>query len=74
MIATILFVVGLFAVGLVLIVEGLAWWLAPSFVERMLAALRDLSVSVRRQIGLLAAVIGLILVLTAHQLGLSIGR
>ncbi|MDF1718919.1 MAG: DUF2065 domain-containing protein [Antarcticimicrobium sp.] len=57
------------AFGLVLIVEGLAWVLAPSLVERMLEALRALPEPARRQIGALGLVIGLILLWIAHQLG-----
>jgi len=57
------------ALGLVLIVEGLAWVLAPSLVERMLEALRALPEPARRQIGALGLVIGLILLWIAHQLG-----
>ena len=59
----------LLALGLVLIVEGLAYALAPSLIERMLEALRQLPESVLRQIGLLAVVAGLLLVRAAHQLG-----
>ena len=57
------------ALGLVLIVEGLAWVLAPSLVERMLEALRALPEPVRRQVGALGLVSGLILFWIAHQLG-----
>jgi len=57
------------AFGLVLIVEGLAWVLAPSLVERTLEALRALPEPARRQIGALGLVIGLILLWIAHQLG-----
>ena len=57
------------ALGLVLIVEGLAWVLAPSLVERMLEALRALPEPARRQIGALGLVTGLILLWIAHQLG-----
>ncbi len=57
------------ALGLVLIVEGLAWVLAPSLVERMLEALRALPEPARRQIGALGLVVGLILLWIAHQLG-----
>lgn len=53
------------AVGLVLILEGLVWALAPSMVERMLQALRDLPEVARRQVGALAVVSGLILLLLA---------
>lgn len=57
------------AFGLVLIVEGLAWLLAPSLVEQMLEMLRNLPEGVRRQIGALAVVSGLILLWIAHWLG-----
>jgi uncharacterized protein YjeT (DUF2065 family) len=57
------------ALGLVLIVEGLAYALAPSLVERMLEAMRQVPDDARRQIGGLALVLGLILVWVAHQLG-----
>ncbi|AVO36956.1 DUF2065 domain-containing protein [Pukyongiella litopenaei] len=59
----------LLALGLVLIVEGLAWVLAPSLVERMLELLRELPVEARRQLGALALVSGLILLWLAHWLG-----
>ncbi|TDK43241.1 DUF2065 domain-containing protein [Antarcticimicrobium luteum] len=57
------------ALGLVLIVEGLAWVLAPSLVEQLLERLRALPVPARRLIGALALVAGLILLWTAQQLG-----
>ena len=57
------------AFGLVLIVEGLVWVLAPSLVERMLETLRALPESARRQFGALALVIGLILLWVTHALG-----
>lgn len=57
------------ALGLVLIVEGLVWVLAPSLVERILEALRDLPEPARRQIGGLAVVTGLILLWIADQAG-----
>ncbi|TMV09543.1 DUF2065 domain-containing protein [Ruegeria sediminis] len=59
----------LLAFGLVLIVEGLAYALAPSLVERMLEALRALPESARRNVGLLCVVSGLILLWGAYQLG-----
>ena len=59
----------LFALGLVMIVEGLAYALAPSLVERMLEALRSMPEGAVRQIGLLALVTGLICVWGAYQLG-----
>ncbi|WP_424984724.1 DUF2065 domain-containing protein [Microbulbifer sp. S227A] len=59
----------LLALGLVLIVEGLAWVLAPSFIEQMLEMLRSLPISARRQLGALAIVSGLILLWGAQWLG-----
>ena len=46
------------ALGLVLIVEGLAYALAPSLVETLLAALREIPEPARRTLGLLAIVAG----------------
>ncbi len=59
----------LLAFGLVMIVEGLAYALAPSLVERMLEALRTLPEGALRQIGALVVVTGLICVWGAFQLG-----
>lgn len=60
---------GLYALGLVLIVEGLAWMLAPSLIEQMLEMLRRMPIGARRQIGALALVSGLILLWIAGALG-----
>ena len=60
---------GLYALGLVLIVEGLAWMLAPSLIEQMLELLRRMPIGARRQIGALALVSGLILLWIAGALG-----
>ena len=60
----------LLAVGLVLIVEGLAYVLAPSLIERLLELLRVLPENVLRNVGMLAFVTGLILVWGAFQIGL----
>ncbi|MFK7764691.1 MAG: DUF2065 domain-containing protein [Roseobacter sp.] len=59
----------LLAFGLVMIIEGLAYALAPSLIERMLEMLRSLPEAAVRQIGGLIAVSGLILVWSAWQLG-----
>ncbi len=61
----------LMALGLVLIVEGLAYALAPSLIERVLEVLRSLPEGIRRQMGVLALVSGLLLVWAAFQLGLN---
>jgi uncharacterized protein YjeT (DUF2065 family) len=59
----------LLAFGLVLIVEGLVYALAPSLIEQMLATLRELSIDGRRMMGLGALAIGLLLVWIAKTLG-----
>nr|WP_170616506.1 DUF2065 domain-containing protein [uncultured Ruegeria sp.] len=59
----------LLAFGLVLIVEGLAYALAPSLIERMLETLRTLPEQARRITGLLCVISGLILLWGAYQLG-----
>ena len=59
----------LLALGLVLIVEGLAYALAPSLIEDLLRALRDLSLAMRRNIGLLCLATGVALVWFAKLLG-----
>jgi uncharacterized protein len=59
----------LLALGLVLIVEGLAYALAPSLVETLLAALRQIPEAARRSLGLLAIVAGLAFVWLAKLLG-----
>ncbi len=58
----------LLALGLVLIVEGLAYALAPSLIEEMLELMRNLPMEVRRQVGLLALVIGVLLAWGGHSL------
>ncbi len=57
------------ALGLVMVVEGLAWLLAPSLIEQLLEMLRTLPESARRQLGALIAVTGLIFLWFAHWLG-----
>lgn len=64
--------IALLALGLVLIVEGLAYALAPSLIERVLEMLRSLPEAMRRQIGILAMVMGLLLVWGAFQLGVTL--
>ncbi|SMO48543.1 DUF2065 domain-containing protein [Ruegeria faecimaris] len=59
----------LLAFGLVLIVEGLAYALAPSLIERMLEALRSMPEQARRLAGLLCMVGGLVLLWGAYQVG-----
>jgi hypothetical protein len=59
----------LLALGLVLVVEGLLWALAPRMVEDLLAALRALSLEERRLAGLAALALGLALLWGARMLG-----
>ncbi|NUH66112.1 DUF2065 domain-containing protein [Sulfitobacter sp. S0837] len=60
----------LLAIGSVMILEGLVYALAPSFLEQMLAFLRRLPEAAIRQMGALVVVLGLILVWLAFQLGI----
>lgn len=59
----------LLALGLVLIVEGLVWALAPWLLDDLLAALRALSIDQRRVLGLGALALGVALVWVARGLG-----
>ena len=46
--------------ALVLVIEGLVYALAPSLVERLLEALREMPIEARRTLGMLTLVTGLI--------------
>ena len=59
----------LLALGLVLLLEGLVYVLAPSLIEDMWRALRELPPEARRMIGALMMVLGLLLVWGAKALG-----
>jgi uncharacterized protein YjeT (DUF2065 family) len=59
----------LLAIGLVLIIEGLVYALAPSLVEQLLEALRGLPENQRRNMGLMAMALGVCLVWMAKALG-----
>ena len=61
--------VGLLAIGLVLIVEGMLYALAPAVVEELLEILRSLPVETRRLIGLGAMAFGVLLVWAAKSVG-----
>ena len=50
------------ALGLVLVIEGLAYALAPSAVEAMLEALKRTPLENRRLIGLIVLALGVLLV------------
>ncbi len=58
----------LWAFGLVLIVEGLAFALAPSRIEEILKLMAELSVGKKRQIGISACALGLVMILAGQIL------
>ena len=60
----------LLALGLVLVVEGLVFALAPSRLEELLEMIGRLPVETRRLIGLLALTVGAMLIWVARALGL----
>ena len=51
----------LLGIALVLIIEGLAYALAPSLIERMLEAMREMPLDQRRLMGLAALAVGVVL-------------
>ncbi|WP_439140656.1 DUF2065 domain-containing protein [Planktotalea sp.] len=59
----------LLAIGLVLIIEGLVYTLAPSLVEDLLEALKNLSLEMRRTFGFLVLVLGVCFLLAARAIG-----
>jgi uncharacterized protein YjeT (DUF2065 family) len=59
----------LLAIGLVLFVEGLVYALAPSLLRTLLEMIRNIPDSVLRQNGVMAVVLGLVLIWGAFQLG-----
>ena len=61
--------VALLAIGLVLIVEGLVYALAPSLIEDLLDRLRTLPLEAGRMMGLAALAVGVLLVWLAKTLG-----
>jgi hypothetical protein len=61
--------VTLLAIGLVLIVEGLVYALAPSLIEDLLDMLRALPLETRRMMGLAALAAGVALAWLAKSLG-----
>lgn len=48
-------------IALVLVIEGLVYALAPSLIERLLEALREMPIETRRNIGLMTFATGIIL-------------
>ena len=60
----------LLALGLVLVVEGLVFALAPSRLEDLVALIARMPVETRRLIGLLALTVGVGLIWAARALGI----
>ena len=56
------------ALGLVLVIEGLVYALAPSLVEQLLEALKAMPLEARRNFGLVAVALGVGLVWLARLL------
>ncbi len=59
----------LYAIGLVLVVEGLVFALAPSRLDEVLELLRRLPSDTRRLMGLAALAVGVLLVWLSRILG-----
>ena len=57
---------GLWAIGLILVFEGLVYVLAPSMVEAMLQYLKALPIPQRRFIGAIVALMGAIILWAAR--------
>ena len=57
------------ALGLVLVVEGLVYALAPSLVESLLEAMKEMSLDARRKTGLIALALGVAAIWIAQVLG-----
>lgn len=57
-----------FALGIILIFEGLAYALAPSLIEELLKALKSLTLGKRRTLGVLALMLGVIFLLVSKIL------
>jgi len=55
--------------GLVLVIEGLVYALAPSLVEQLLEALKELPLDLRRKVGLIVVALGVGLVWLAQIIG-----
>ena len=58
-------------IAMVLIIEGLVYALAPSLVEDLLEALKNLSLEMRRTFGFLVLVLGVCFLLAARAMGVG---
>ncbi|WP_425072648.1 DUF2065 domain-containing protein [Sagittula sp. S175] len=54
-------------IGMVLVIEGLVYALAPSLVERLLEALKEMPLEMRRNLGLLTLVTGVVILWMARR-------
>ena len=59
----------LLGLGLVLVIEGMVYALAPGLIEQLLEAFRAMPHETRRMVGLGAIALGLVFVWVAMQLG-----
>ena len=59
----------LLAIGLVCIIEGLVYALAPSLIEELLEAMRNLTLEMRRTFGCLVLLLGVCFLLAARAMG-----
>ena len=59
----------LLAIGLVCIIEGLVYALAPSLIEDLLEAMRNLSLEMRRIFGFLVLLLGVCFLIAARAMG-----
>ena len=59
----------LLAIGLVCIIEGLVYALAPSLIEDLLEAMRNFSLEMRRIFGFLVLLLGVCFLIAARAMG-----
>ena len=57
----------LWGIGLVLVIEGLVYALAPMAVDNLLQALKDMPLSARRRFGVLTAFLGAVILLAVSR-------
>ena len=57
----------LWGIGLVLVIEGLVYALAPAIVDNLLKALKDMDLTARRRFGGLIALLGAVILLAVSR-------
>ena len=57
----------LWGIGLVLVIEGLVYALAPAIVDNLLKALKDMDLIARRRFGILTAFLGAVILLAVSR-------